>query len=1010
MLTKKIHSELSCINLAIKEYRSITLFSIFYFALFLMPFENLKAQTSVEPTQSTIRIGEDIIQMTHFNFQNTTVDNYIRAMEINNQGTITIASRNEIFKFDGSEIFEVIDSGEKRLMEINRISVDRGGNIWTWQYIRNRTEPVQNLSVFEMVSGRHISARKIFGNFSDLISSRIERIKVSPSGEIIINTKSGDLFLVNAIDDIQQIRIENPFFLLGFTPDGSIIGKKQINEKEYSLTELSLNAEIIANYIDLFSETRFEYCNYHAGQLICYDLTDSDFAVWTFHINDDQIRLKNKIQLDKDAELLPNYPGYYKVGDQGRYSFFRWTEEGFMEDSVFSKTLKSLFSTTLPQSLIYDKDIIWIGSITGLTAVQLAPAKFRSALQEGSSPGISTRKIDYLNDSIIQVASYRGLFQLNFHENDELKIKDGKENLIDCAWIYVHTYARSPVRENLFHFGMDHLRTFDKNSGSCQIIYLNQHGVTDVWDITYLWGDYFYIASNTGLFLFDEYERTVQKVEHFRNSDIEKEFRDRVNRINFDPVSKEFYLSTEKGLIHGNIKDNNPLEPKIESILLSGKNVNDLIIFGEDDLFASTWCSGVYRLQRPDYEIIRNFNTNNFLSSNATHNLYADSLNRVWFSANNGLYLLCPEREVIREFNIIDGIHESEFNHLSIAIPENASLPLIYGGINGLVYFYPYQFDVYEKVSISKLQKLELIAGQGVASHSLRFDKLSKNEKIHVGGRYSGLRLIFGSDYLQAQKKLLYRPMDSDLPWKRAGSGGIIPTSSLERGLNRLELMLVLPNNNIIIFDEGLSINLGFTYPKLSTLLLVTLLVIVGSFIFIYLRTKSPSRENTKPEIKEPLSLSKDEEGRQKADNRINEFLNQYDKLDAILTPSKPAEEAAFRASLNEAFSKVTDIKDISSVGDLAKLLSMAERTLHRRVKAAYNITPNKYITIQRLKMARKKMHENNTSTVSEISYLVGYDHVSYFSKLFRDHYGITPSEYKKEYVRIISSREEERE
>ena len=68
--------------------------------------------------------------------------------------------------------------------------------------------------------------------------------------------------------------------------------------------------------------------------------------------------------------------------------------------------------------------------------------------------------------------------------------------------------------------------------------------------------------------------------------------------------------------------------------------------------------------------------------------------------------------------------------------------------------------------------------------------------------------------------------------------------------------------------------------------------------------------------------------------------------------------------------------------------MALSERQLFRRIKHVTGLTPNRYIRDIRLQIAREAIESGRYRTISEISYLAGFDTPAYFSKLFKEHYG----------------------
>lgn len=79
-------------------------------------------------------------------------------------------------------------------------------------------------------------------------------------------------------------------------------------------------------------------------------------------------------------------------------------------------------------------------------------------------------------------------------------------------------------------------------------------------------------------------------------------------------------------------------------------------------------------------------------------------------------------------------------------------------------------------------------------------------------------------------------------------------------------------------------------------------------------------------------------------------------------------------------------------VNDLASNLNMSRTSLHRKIKALTNMTTGKIIQVYRLKRATIFLKENYN--ISEVSYKTGFGSPSYFTKCFKETYGLTPTEY----------------
>ncbi|MDJ0646504.1 MAG: ATP-binding protein, partial [Flavobacteriaceae bacterium] len=82
---------------------------------------------------------------------------------------------------------------------------------------------------------------------------------------------------------------------------------------------------------------------------------------------------------------------------------------------------------------------------------------------------------------------------------------------------------------------------------------------------------------------------------------------------------------------------------------------------------------------------------------------------------------------------------------------------------------------------------------------------------------------------------------------------------------------------------------------------------------------------------------------------------------------------------------------ELLSVEDIAATVGFSRAQLHRKLKALTNKSAGQLVSEVRLNEA-KRMLENKIGSVSEIAYSVGYSNMSYFTKSFKEKFGVLPS------------------
>ncbi len=83
---------------------------------------------------------------------------------------------------------------------------------------------------------------------------------------------------------------------------------------------------------------------------------------------------------------------------------------------------------------------------------------------------------------------------------------------------------------------------------------------------------------------------------------------------------------------------------------------------------------------------------------------------------------------------------------------------------------------------------------------------------------------------------------------------------------------------------------------------------------------------------------------------------------------------------------------------EYARLSGRSLATFKRDFKKKYNDTPRNWLNSKRLQYARSLLISSELN-MSEVCFECGFRNVSHFNKLFKEHFGLTPSQYKSEKI-----------
>ena len=114
-------------------------------------------------------------------------------------------------------------------------------------------------------------------------------------------------------------------------------------------------------------------------------------------------------------------------------------------------------------------------------------------------------------------------------------------------------------------------------------------------------------------------------------------------------------------------------------------------------------------------------------------------------------------------------------------------------------------------------------------------------------------------------------------------------------------------------------------------------------------------------------------------------------------TPSKIEITSLDEQLIDKAVKYVEDNISRSdlSVEELAREMGMSRVHLYKKISTLTGKTPIEFIRLLRLKRATQYLSESQL-TIAEIAYRLGFNNPKYFSKHFKEEFGILPSEYQE--------------
>jgi AraC-like DNA-binding protein len=148
------------------------------------------------------------------------------------------------------------------------------------------------------------------------------------------------------------------------------------------------------------------------------------------------------------------------------------------------------------------------------------------------------------------------------------------------------------------------------------------------------------------------------------------------------------------------------------------------------------------------------------------------------------------------------------------------------------------------------------------------------------------------------------------------------------------------------------------------------------------------------------LSLFREWNNRQILILEIDQLTTQHRELSAKYINELTSESDNSIESQDQRFLKKAIKIAEDNIGDpgfnvesMTREIGMSRANLHRKLKAITGFPPGELIRNIRLEKAATLLL-NQTESVSQIGYIVGFEDHSYFSKAFKKQFGVPPSAY----------------
>jgi len=391
---------------------------------------------------------------------------------------------------------------------------------------------------------------------------------------------------------------------------------------------------------------------------------------------------------------------------------------------------------------------------------------------------------------------------------------------------------------------------------------------------------------------------------------------------------------------------------------------------------------------------LRQYDKNWGLLTSNIYSVYEDDYGYLWMSSFNGLIRFHKETETVQFFTEEDGIAYNEFNRISHHQAEDGHL--YFGSQNGVTAFHPGDFlDDHQKQPAFDLSVQHVsIIGKTVQTDYWEDGTPIDLKKLRPGTRVIDLEVVSPDLFWAGNIALHYtlERLEGEDPRTSRESVSFsrhIELFEMHPGQYTLNVRAIQQNGKQLgeALDIPIYIQPPFYYYT-SFWLGMLVLLLLAFWGFTKWRTAHLQRQ------KATLEALVTERTKQVLENQqtIDDQAEVIESMKTLLNQKDEQWLEQFQSIINQRLGDPN-----LYLPDIIDDMDISRSAFYEKVKYLTQMTPNQYIQELRLTKAKAILDEGQVKTVKEVAFAVGMKQPKYFSKLFKERFGILPSAYFRE-------------
>ncbi len=329
----------------------------------------------------------------------------------------------------------------------------------------------------------------------------------------------------------------------------------------------------------------------------------------------------------------------------------------------------------------------------------------------------------------------------------------------------------------------------------------------NLWIGTYSGGLYRWIKDVDGNYSKQNFKENTNDVNSLANNIVRNIYEDSKGNI---------WIATGDGLSQLPITEKYKEDPKFKNYKkdeedpnsLSHNYILSLFENRKGELWIGTFGGGLNKLipgENGKEATFKNYSIAQGLPNNVIKAILEDEQGHLWVSTNKGLSMFDTDQEIFKNFDVSDGLQDSEFQELASLKRKDGEL--VFGGINGFNAFYPREINDNKTAPETVVTKLsifneEIAVGEEINGRVLLEENISEVKDITLDYSENSFSFEFSSLHFSAPKKnqYAYKLEGFDNDWVYASSDKRFATyTNIEPGNYTLK---VKSSNNDGLWDN----------------------------------------------------------------------------------------------------------------------------------------------------------------------------------------------------------------